>query len=215
MIELNNVSIKYVREYYTVCEFSQKIDCNSLFLDDDIVASSLFKAISKIDKFEGQIFIDKINLHEIKDKELPLAYIPSTPYLFKHKSLYQNLLYPLKIRRMNSKLSSILIDDAVNKFLLGTLSSKLNPHSSKTALEQIKAIKPSKLNEHEKQIVCLLRAVIRQPKYLLVENLFSTLPSEYHKVAASILNTYPGTIIACERKMFDFYSGFNIVNLIK
>ncbi len=256
MIEIQNVSVKYVREYYALLGYNAEIDGNTLLLGDN--GKIVLRLLAKMDKFDGDIFYDGINLKDIRNRDLPFAYLPETPVLFKHKSVYKNLIFPLKLRKIKnadeivenaiiSHLSFLMDKTEQNKIDLNYNNQKANNQKSinfkvdnkikdKNALLnekidekidknaknfnnqsidllKIKKLKANKLNKYEQQILCLLRAVIRAPKYLLIDNLFSTLPANYHPLAATILCEYTGTIIASENQQFDFYKDFNTLQV--
>ena len=75
------------------------------------------------------------------------------------------------------------------------------------------------MNNSELKIFCLIRALLREPKYGLLENFFEDLDSEYLSTANQILNKFnKDTIfIACEKQQTenDFFKEFQIIKLSK
>lgn len=204
MIKFENVSIKYVKEYFALYNFNCEIKNHTLFIGDDYVGSSaIMRLISKIDNdYSGNIFIDKTNLKEIKDKDLNIAYVPQIPYLFKHKSIEKNLVYPLNLRKFNKKGLKNTLNSAFEKYNLKNFTKKI-----------------SKMNLSEQKILTLIRASLWQPKYILLENFFEDLSELYFELVFSILENIKqnSTIIATEKanKNFEVFKDFKVENLYK
>ncbi len=185
MIEFRHVYLKYIKDFYTLYDINLSINENSLLIGQcSDGTNSILRLISKIDKkYEGNIFFDDLNLKVLKDKDLDIAYVSEKPYLFKSKSVFENLYYPLKIRKVKQNEAKIIIDSYINKF-------KIN-----FALNKIK-----NLTYSQQKIVTLLRALIRKPKYVLLEHYFNDLDENQISLAENIINEMKqhSTIIACE-----------------
>jgi len=172
MIELKNLSIKYIKDYYSLYNINYTIDKNTLILGNkDDGAFALFRILSKIDThYTGDVIIDENNLKIIKDKNLDITYVTEIPYLFEHRSIFYNLYYPLKIRKINKNNARIYIDDVLNRYNLKNFPERI-----------------SKMNLSQKKIITLLRSLVRPCKYVLIENLFTELDDNYHDLAVNIL----------------------------
>lgn len=207
MIEFNAVTIKYVPDITTLLNFSAKIDCNTLIIGDEFLGtSSILRLIAKIDKnYTGEILIDNANLKEIKDKDLSVAFIPKEPYLFK-STIEKNLSYPLKIRKIDKATIKEKVEFAIN--LLNNLAQKYNL----TFTNKIK-----KMNVSEKKIGTLLRALVRAPKYVLLDDFFLNLDAKYFPLANELIEKLKqtSTIIATSNKVEQIYKDFNILDLTK
>lgn len=207
MIEFNAVTIKYVPDITTLLNFSAKIDCNTLIIGDEFLGtSSILRLIAKIDKnYTGEILIDNVNLKEIKDKDLSVAYLPKEPYLFKN-TIEKNLSYPLKIRKIDKATIKEKVEFAIN--LLNNLAQKYNL----TFTNKIK-----KMNISEKKIITLLRALVRAPKYVLLDDFFLNLDAKYFPLANELIEQLKqtSTIIATSNKVEQIYKDFNIIDLTK
>lgn len=185
MIEFRHVYLKYIKDFYTLYDINLSINENSLLIGQcSDGTNSILRLISKIDKkYEGNIFFDDLNLKVLKDKDLDIAYVSEKPYLFENKSVFENLYYPLKIRKVKQNEAKIIIDSYINKF-------KIN-----FALNKIK-----NLTYSQQKIVTLLRALIRKPKYILLEHFFKDLDENQIPLAENIINEIKqySLIIACE-----------------
>ena len=208
MIEFNAVTIKYVPDITTLLNFSAKIDCNTLIIGDEFLGtSSILRLIAKIDKnYTGEILIDNANLKEIKDKDLSVAYLPKEPYLFKN-TIEKNLSYPLKIR----KIDKATIKEKVS-FVINYLNNLTKKHNIENFPNKIK-----KMNISEKKIGTLLRALVRAPKYVLLDDFFLNLDAKYFPLANELIEQLKqtSTIIATSNKVEQIYKDFNILDLTK
>ncbi len=202
MIKFENVYIQYVKDFHLLFNANFEIQKNTLFVGDEFEGiTAILRLISKIEKnYIGEIYIDNKNIKDIKDKELSVAYVSENPTLFKHKSIFKNLYYPLKIRKINKNDAKNIINEAISKYNLNNFEKKV-----------------SKMNLSEQIILTLIRATIRKPKYLLIENLFSKINAEYFDLLSTILKdiSKDTIIIACENKEFEFYNDFETIFLEK
>lgn len=203
MIKFVNVYKKYSRDFYCLYNANFSFSQSTLIIGDDYVGSSgILRLISKIDKPDnGEIFIDDININAIKDKNLNLAYIPSEP-IFYNNNLFDNLYFPLKIRKINKKLAKNIINNELIQYKIQNLNKKIK-----------------NLSLTEKKIITLLRAKIRQPKYILIENFMENIDEKYIDIILQLLTDMSKycTIIATEKTEYEIYKNlkFNIIKLYK
>ena len=159
------------------------------------------RIVSQIDKPQsGEVLIDNINIKDIRNKDLDVAYLPENPILFKQKSVEYNLSYPLKIRKIDKN----------------TIKNKTNSLFSQYNLENFNK-KVKKLNSSEQKIIALLRAAIREPKYILLENFFENFDENYLNLAVQILNDIKqkSIIIASQNSFekFEFFKDFDQIEI--
>lgn len=207
MIEFKNVSIQYIKDFHSLLNENFCIQNNSL-LTNNIVnsASAVMRIISKIDtRYSGQILIDNIDIKRIKNKDINVAYIPEIPTLFESKNIFYNLYYPLKIRKINKISAKNIINDVFFKY-------KLNNFINFNDIEKIKI---NKLDYSLKKIICLIRATLWQPKYILIENFFKDLDKDLSDIANQIISdvSQHSTIIAFEEADNSAYQNFEKINL--
>lgn len=198
MIESKNLTIQYIKEYATIFDVSFSIKSNTMFLAQNDEISALFRTIAKIEKnYEGNCYIDSENIRNIKDKNLNLGYVPSSPFLFSRKTVKQNLIYPLIIRKENKNSASTKVDNIINKYLYD--------FPQKTKL----------LDLSQRKIVALLRTILWQPKYLLIEHFFENLDPKYLDFAQQIISSVDKNtiIVASENKITSAYKNYQIISL--
>ena len=193
MIKIDKITISYIPEYSTLMNICCELDQNSFIsgsIDDG--THSLLRVISKIDTYyHGDIYIDDVNIKQIRDRDLDLAYVPHEPYLFK-KDIFSNLYYPLKIRGIKINTARHMIDDIISQYA-SNMPAKIK-----------------KLSHSEKKIIALLRAIIRKPKYVLIEDFFTDLDDKYRSIACNIINAISNTsiIIACDTNLIECYRSY-------
>lgn len=206
MIEFKNVSIKYINQFFTLDHFNKEFKTNTLLTNDPLnSASAIMRILSKIDTdYSGDVFIYSVNIKDIKDKDLTVAYLPENPELFKNKNIIKNLIFPLLIRKINKKTA------------ITTANTLISQYNLSNYIKNVEKIKIKKLNNSEQKIIALLRAVIRKPKILLIENLFTNLDQAYSQLVLNIINQIKtSTLILAyeEDNTIDFYQDFNIIDL--
>jgi len=228
MIEFRNVYLQYVKEFYSLFNFNCVIDTHTLFIGDFYTGTtSIMRTLSKLDKdYSGEIFIDNINLKNIKDKDLNIAYLPEIPVLL-NKNIFKNLYFPLKIRKIDKNaaknlINSIFLELKNNnfKFLNNYLNNKNkreNVKNNTDLINYILKLKIKKLNLSEQKIIALMRAMLWQPKYILLENFFKNLDKKYLLLATFLINKakQTSTIIASEteNKNLEVFTNVNTIDL--
>ena len=236
MIEFKHVFVQYVNEFFSLYDFNCEINSHTLFVGDFFSGTNaIMRTVSKIDKdYKGDIFIDDINLKNIKDKDLNLSYLPETPVLFKNKNIFDNLYFPLKIRKINKNnaknlIFSIFFELKNNNFeifneCLDIKNYDLNKENilknedhRDYLIESILKLKVKKLSLSEQKILSLIRAILRKPKFVLIENFFENLNEKHIQLAEFLLNKIKetSTIIACEKEVKHLFKNFQINNSTK
>ena len=169
-------------------------------------------------------------MKKIKDKDLDLAYLPEKPVLF--KNIFKNLYFPLKIRKINKKIAKNLIycvffelkNNNFNFFekYLNIKNNKLNNNLNlknkdfiNLQIENILKLKVKNLTLSEQKFIALIRAVLRAPKYVLLENFFEDLDESHIPIVLHLIEELKqtSTIIACEKEPKEVLKDFKVVKL--
>ena len=151
MIKIENVSIKYIKEYYSLYNVSLEINENTLLIGNETSGNNfLLRILSKIDKhYQGKIYFENQDLGQIKDKDLSLTYIPQKPCLFENKSILENLIYSLKIRKINKKEAILRAKTAISPYFLKIFENFNAIQNNKIASNE-KANSNLKTNDYNK-----------------------------------------------------------------
>ena len=128
--------------------------------------SSFIKAVCKLEQYEGEIFIDGVNLRSLSRKELSriIALVPQSPFIVAG-TIYENICYGLD--RMPSQKE---VENAVRKACLtefiDSLPSKLNTVLSENG---------GNLSGGQKQRIAIARIFLRKPEILILDEATSAL----------------------------------------
>jgi len=107
----------------------------------------------------GQIFLDgkDVTNERIQERNIALVFQDST--LFPHMTVYDNIAYPLRCRRLKNYRISERVARLAEDFAVGRLLQR----------------KPQTLSGGETQRVCLARAVASEPRCMLLDEPISSL----------------------------------------
>src|SRR5512135_2633610 len=114
------------------------------------------------DVTEGNILIGERDVTDVAPKDRDIAMVFQSYALYPHMSVYDNLAFSLKLRKMNKQ----DIDKRVKK-AAATLS-----------IEQLLPRKPKQLSGGQRQRVAVGRAIVREPKVFLFDEPLSNLDAK-------------------------------------
>lgn len=167
MIEVKNLCLKFIREYYALYDINVQIsdgECVAFVGKEHSGRTTLLRAIAGLEKYDsGEVFINGRDLKTIDFKtDVELGYIPEIPVFFENKTVYQNLSYVLEER----------------KFTKNEIEEKLNKALIDFKIEKYKNIKVKDLDLYEKYLISFVRLSLRNLQYLLVDNILEKLSTE-------------------------------------
>ena len=169
-LEIKNISYTYKNKDKTVSNVFA--DLSFSIEDGDILAlvgpsgagkTTLLRLISGgLDIQEGSIILNDEDISNVMIRDRDVAFVFQKPVLYPHASIYQNICLALS----DYGLTRDEIDHQAKLYL-----KKYN---------MIKYInfKPRHLSEGQKQKVCLIRAYIREPSLLLLDEPFFNLDNQ-------------------------------------
>lgn len=124
-----------------------------------------------IDDYEGEVLYDGYKLNQSIRKNMTLVF--QKPYMMK-QSVWQNLEYPLKLRKIDKKKRNILIEEMLEQF----------------GIEDLKFKQANKLSGGEGQKVSIARAMIFSPQILLLDEPTSSIDKEFTEVIEKTIKQY-------------------------
>ena len=176
MIEIKHLYLKYIREYYALYDVNLHIakgESVALVGDEGSGKTTLLRVLAKLEKYDkGEIYIREINLKKIDFKtDISLGYISNVPVFFENKTVYENLKYVLKSRKLKPEVIEQKVNSAIIDFSIETLRNK----------------KAKDLSLYEKYVVCIARLSLRQLDVVLIDDIFENLDAEKNALLLSLI----------------------------
>ncbi len=176
MLSIKNLFLKYTREFYALYDINMDIDAGEsvAFLgQENSGKTTLIRAITKLEKItKGNIYIKNRPLDKVNFKtDINLGYIPFSPVFFEKKTVYENLKYILKQRKIPAD----------------EIENKINEAIIEYSLEKIRDEKISNLSLIEKYILSFIRLTFRPLEMLIVDNIFEELDDVYVDIICDLI----------------------------
>ncbi len=125
--------------------------------------STLLRMIAGLEDItKGEIFIDGKCVNNVHPKDRDIAFVFQNYALYPHMSVYENMAFPLKMRKMSKKDIDEKVKEAAQILNLTDLLDR----------------KPKQLSGGQRQRVALGRAIVRKPKVFLMDEPLSNLDAK-------------------------------------
>lgn len=195
MIEVKNLYLKYIREYYALYNINIKVaegECVAFTGEENSGRTTLLRAIAGLEKFDkGEIFINGRDIQHVDfSTDIQMGYIPITPVFFNNKTVYDNLKYVLKER----KISNLDMENMINSVLINF------------KIEKYKNIKIQDLDLYEKYLISFVRLALRKIDILLIDDIFDKLSEDEANAFISLIKdlfVLNGTTVIVVSKSFE------------
>jgi len=176
MILINNLYLKYIREYFALYDINLEIkegDSVAFLGEVESGKTSLLRILAKVEKYtKGEVYIKGIPLQKINySTDINLGYIPATPVFLNNKTVYENLLYILKTQKVKKS----------------ECENKINNILIEFNLESIKDTKIKELNLFEKYLVSFARLSFRKLEIILIDDIFEKINEEQQEFLKEII----------------------------
>lgn len=128
--------------------------------------SSFIKAVCKLEQYEGEIFIDGVDLRSLSRKELSriIALVPQSPFIVAG-TIYENICYGLDRMPSQKELENAVRKACLTEFI-DSLPNKLNTVLSENG---------GNLSGGQKQRIAIARIFLRKPEILILDEATSAL----------------------------------------
>ena len=125
--------------------------------------STLLRIIAGLETpTSGELFIDGKLSNNIQPKDRNIAFVFQSYALYPHLNVYDNIAFPLKLRKMSKK----------------QIEDKVLEASDILGLDEYLKRKPKELSGGQRQRVALGRAIVREPEVFLMDEPLSNLDAK-------------------------------------
>lgn len=122
----------------------------------------------------GKIVVDGKEINDLPPRKREIAMVFQTYALYPHKSVYDNIAFPLKVQGLKQEEIREKVEWATGLFNIGHLLER----------------KPSQLSGGERQRVAISRAVVRKPQVFLMDEPLSNLDAKVRDFARGELKKF-------------------------
>ncbi len=201
MLKVNNLYFAYTKEYNTLQNVTFELSNKKvmfLYGKQESGRSSLLRILLGIEEsFKGEVLYDNIPVNrDLFKSKVSMGFMPEKVACIENKSVYENLRYVLKLRKVNKAMQEVKINNALKCY----------------GLELLKDEKLKNIGRFDRLKVALARLSLRKLDYIIVDDIFKDAPdSEVKYLITEIkklikLNDAPAIIVS---------DNMEISNLIK
>ena len=137
--------------------------------------TTLMRMIAGLEKpTEGEIYIDGVEVTQLPPRNRDISMVFQSYALYPHMTVYNNIAFPLKAKKLSKKYIKEKVEWAAKILGIGELLER----------------KPRHLSGGERQRVALCRAMVKEPKILLLDEPLSNLDAKLRATARDELQQF-------------------------
>ena len=145
--------------------------------------TTLLRAIAGLEKYKGDIIVDKINYRNVDPSDRNIAFVYQNYNLYPHLTIFDNIAFPLKARGASKQEIIKIVDEVAEELDIKFLYTR----------------KIKELSGGQQQRVALARAMVKRPDIYLFDEPLSNISSEFRDkeriMIKKTINKYQSTAI--------------------
>jgi len=178
-VVLNNVNKIFDNGFHAVKNLNLSMDSQEFVVlvgPSGCGKTTILRMIAGLEKItEGELYIDDKLMNNIEAKDRDIAMVFQNYALYPHMSVYDNMAFGLKMRKVNKK----------------EIYNKVTETAKSLGIDSLLKRKPHELSGGQRQRVALGRAIVRNPKIFLMDEPLSNLDAKLRvQMRAEIIKLY-------------------------
>ena len=157
-----SLSLRHIYKIYqggvkAVSDFNLEIDDKEFIVfvgPSGCGKSTTLRMVAGLEEISaGELYIDNKLVNDVEPKDRDIAMVFQNYALYPHMTVYDNMAFGLKLRKMPSK----------------EIEKRVNEAAAILGISQLLTRKPKALSGGQRQRVALGRAIVREPKVFLLD----------------------------------------------
>ncbi len=166
-----SLSLRHIYKIYqggvkAVSDFNLEIDDKEFIVfvgPSGCGKSTTLRMVAGLEEISaGELYIDNKLVNDVEPKDRDIAMVFQNYALYPHMTVYDNMAFGLKLRKMPSK----------------EIEKRVNEAAAILGISQLLTRKPKALSGGQRQRVALGRAIVREPKVFLLDEPLSNLDAK-------------------------------------
>ncbi len=166
-----SLSLRHIYKIYqggvkAVSDFNLEIDDKEFIVfvgPSGCGKSTTLRMVAGLEEISaGELYIDGKLVNDVEPKDRDIAMVFQNYALYPHMTVYDNMAFGLRLRKMNSK----------------EIDKRVQEAAAILGIKQLLSRKPKALSGGQRQRVALGRAIVREPKVFLLDEPLSNLDAK-------------------------------------
>ncbi len=177
MLSVKHLTFAYTKEYNILNNISFDLNSNQIMFiygECESGRTSLLRILLGMEpSFDGEVCYNNLNVNKnIFKSDVSVGFLPQKMACIENKSVYYNLDYVLKIRKINKALREVKINNVLKCY----------------GLDRLRDEKMKNLGTFDRLKVAIARLTLRKLDYIYVDDVFKDLPNSEAKYVCDELN---------------------------